>query len=136
MQEVKSPEVEQARRFIKKIKSRYREHPHIYKQFLEILHGYHKDHHSIQDVYDKVSLLFRDEADLLAEFKQFLPDPRSAPEYDATSQQPALFAPPQQGATTTTAAPPAAPPAATTGRKSTHQQGRQHHHRHQNQHQG
>ena len=47
----------------------------IYKAFLEILHTYHKEQHTIKDVYDQVANLFQNHPDLLEEFTQFLPDP-------------------------------------------------------------
>jgi histone deacetylase complex regulatory component SIN3 len=63
--------------------------PHIYKAFLEILHTYHKEQHTIKvgyfpvfsfykDVYEQVANLFRNHQDLLDEFTQFLPDPVAA----------------------------------------------------------
>ena len=73
----KSPEVDQARRYIKRIKERFLNDPQKYKKFLEILHGYHKEQHSIERVYEEVKELFRDHADLLEEFKLFLPDSSS-----------------------------------------------------------
>mmetsp|Transcript_14413 Transcript_14413/g.15982 ORF Transcript_14413/g.15982 Transcript_14413/m.15982 type:complete len:1018 (-) Transcript_14413:51-3104(-) len=71
----KQPEFDHARNYVKKIKMRFGMQPHIYKAFLDILHTYHKDQHSIQDVYDQVSQLFGEHPDLLEEFTQFLPDP-------------------------------------------------------------
>src|SRR5262249_17796903 len=63
---------------VKKIKMRFALHPHIYKAFLEILHNYHKEQHTIKDVYEQVANLFQNHQDLLEEFTQFLPDPMAA----------------------------------------------------------
>jgi paired amphipathic helix protein Sin3a len=54
---------------------RFEHQPQIYRSFLEILHTYHNKQLTIQDVYTKVANLFKDNLDLLEEFKQFLPDP-------------------------------------------------------------
>jgi paired amphipathic helix protein Sin3a len=54
---------------------RFEHQPQIYKAFLEILHAYHNKQLTIQDVYSQVAKLFKDNPDLLEEFKQFLPDP-------------------------------------------------------------
>jgi paired amphipathic helix protein Sin3a len=70
----KQPEVDHARNFVKKIKTRFALHPSIYKAFLEILHLYHKGSHNIRDVYNQVAKLFQNHPDLLEEFTQFLPD--------------------------------------------------------------
>lgn len=94
----KQPEFDHARNYVKKIKvtpffpfyfifknemlfffcskkMRFSMQPHIYKNFLEILHNYHKEQHTISDVYAQVSVLFQDHPDLLEEFTQFLPEP-------------------------------------------------------------
>eukprot|EP01102_Stenamoeba_stenopodia_P018355 TRINITY_DN6714_c0_g1_i2.p1 TRINITY_DN6714_c0_g1~~TRINITY_DN6714_c0_g1_i2.p1 ORF type:complete len:975 (+),score=235.58 TRINITY_DN6714_c0_g1_i2:41-2965(+) len=71
----KQPELDHARNYVKKIKLRFAHQPHIYKAFLEILHAYHREHHTIKDVYDQVATLFHNHSDLLEEFTQFLPDP-------------------------------------------------------------
>ncbi len=68
-------EFDQARNYVRKIKVRFEYQPHIYKAFLEILHTYHNKQHTIQEVYQQVARLFKDNPDLLEEFKQFLPDP-------------------------------------------------------------
>lgn len=60
---------------MKKIKTRFQHQPTVYKSFLDILHAYHKEQHTIKDVYDQVATLFASHADLLEEFTQFLPDP-------------------------------------------------------------
>jgi len=71
----RQPEFDQARNYVKKIKMRFALQPLVYKSFLEILHTYHKEQHTIKDVYEQVANLFQDHPDLLEEFTQFLPDP-------------------------------------------------------------
>eukprot|EP00026_Physarum_polycephalum_P000301 Phypoly_transcript_00301.p1 GENE.Phypoly_transcript_00301~~Phypoly_transcript_00301.p1 ORF type:complete len:1683 (+),score=475.87 Phypoly_transcript_00301:157-5205(+) len=71
----KQPEFDHARSYVKKIKTRFQMQPTVYKSFLDILHAYHKEQHTIKDVYDQVATLFASHADLLDEFTQFLPDP-------------------------------------------------------------
>ncbi|RCI05964.1 Transcriptional regulatory protein sin3 [Rhizopus stolonifer] len=60
--------------YVNRIKNRYAHDPDTYKQFLEILQTYQKDHRPIQEVYAHVQYLFNGATDLLEEFKQFLPD--------------------------------------------------------------
>ncbi|KAK9763347.1 hypothetical protein K7432_010059 [Basidiobolus ranarum] len=60
--------------YVNKIKNRFSSDPETYKQFLEILQTYQKEQKPIQEVYAQVQVLFRNATDLLAEFKQFLPD--------------------------------------------------------------
>jgi hypothetical protein len=36
------------------LQTRFSNQPQIYKSFLEILHTYHKEQHTIKDVYDQV----------------------------------------------------------------------------------
>ncbi|KAI8337219.1 hypothetical protein BC941DRAFT_352947 [Chlamydoabsidia padenii] len=60
--------------YVNKIKNRFSSDPDIYKQFLEILQTYQKEQRPIQEVYSQVQVLFNGDNDLLAEFKQFLPD--------------------------------------------------------------
>lgn len=69
-----SPQFNKAFGYVKKIKTRFSNDPETYKAFLAALHSYHKEQMSIHEVYDQVSLLFRDNPDLLAEFMQFLPE--------------------------------------------------------------
>lgn len=57
-----------------KIKKRFANDPATYRSFLEILHTYQKQHRNIKDVLERVSVLFRDHADLLRDFTYFLPD--------------------------------------------------------------
>merc|ERR1719376_1663245 len=74
--------------YVNKIKNRYTNEPHIYKSFLDILHKYQKEQRTVKEsapgsytpslseseVYNQVAKLFLNDADLLREFKQFLPD--------------------------------------------------------------
>lgn len=77
--------------YVNKIKLRYQNQPEVYKQFLEILHAYQKEHKSVKEgknsdrnclteseVYAQVARLFQNDEDLLQEFGQFLPDANSA----------------------------------------------------------
>ncbi|KAF9245891.1 hypothetical protein BU15DRAFT_85551 [Melanogaster broomeanus] len=69
-------EFNHAIQYLNKIKARYADDPDTYKQFLEILQTYQKEQRQIQDsqVYAQVQVLFKDAPDLLAEFKDFLPE--------------------------------------------------------------
>ena len=67
-------EFDQAINYVTKIKPRFAKQPETYKQFLEILHTYQKEQKTIKEVYEQVSTLFKNHADLLGEFSQFLPD--------------------------------------------------------------
>jgi paired amphipathic helix protein Sin3a len=87
-QQRKQPEFDHARNYVKKIKMRFALQPHIYKAFLEILHTYHKEQHTIKDVYEQVAALFHTHQDLLEEFTQFLPDPMAAQPPTATQPRP------------------------------------------------
>uniref|UniRef100_H2YZP8 Paired amphipathic helix protein Sin3a n=1 Tax=Ciona savignyi TaxID=51511 RepID=H2YZP8_CIOSA len=73
--------------YVNKIKNRFQGQPDIYKAFLEILHKYQKEQRNVKDsngsyipslseseVYAQVARLFQNDADLLREFGQFLPD--------------------------------------------------------------
>ncbi|KAG6919038.1 hypothetical protein DXG01_009748 [Tephrocybe rancida] len=66
--------------YLNKIKARYSDDANTYKQFLDILQTYQKEQRHLQDpafqsqVYVQVQLLFKEAPDLLAEFKDFLPD--------------------------------------------------------------
>lgn len=61
--------------------------PQVYKSFLEILHTYHKEQHTIKEVYEKVANLFADHPDLLEEFTQFLPDPMASQTHVISQQK-------------------------------------------------
>lgn len=78
---------EHARVYVKKIKNRFVNQPHIYKSFLDILHTFHREKHSIQEVYTQVAALFRDHHDLLGEFAHFLPDPNAQAQQQQQQQQ-------------------------------------------------
>ncbi|KAF8910078.1 hypothetical protein CPB84DRAFT_1673093 [Gymnopilus junonius] len=69
-------EFNHAIQYLNKIKARYGDDPNTYKQFLDILQTYQKEQRHTQDsqVYAQVQMLFKDAPDLLAEFKDFLPD--------------------------------------------------------------
>ncbi|KAK4481866.1 hypothetical protein RD792_012777 [Penstemon davidsonii] len=54
--------------------TRFHGDDHVYKAFLDILNMYRKENKSITEVYQEVSVLFQDHADLLVEFTHFLPD--------------------------------------------------------------
>ncbi|KAG6849975.1 hypothetical protein H0H93_002977 [Arthromyces matolae] len=93
--------------YLNKIKARYSDDANTYKQFLDILQTYQKEQRHLQDpsfqsqVYVQVQLLFKDAPDLLAEFKDFLPDATPAQNQGlAVSPQPI---PPIQNSTTWTA---------------------------------
>jgi len=63
--------------YISKIKSRFRNSPEVYGEFLDILHEYQANR-SIDDAFSRFKQLFKGHADLLDEFKYFLP-PRAGP---------------------------------------------------------
>jgi paired amphipathic helix protein Sin3a len=65
---------DQAISYVTKIKSRFNDQPDTYKAFLDILHTYQKEQTTIRKVYEQVAILFKDHADLLAEFTHFLPE--------------------------------------------------------------
>ncbi|KAI6161444.1 hypothetical protein EDD17DRAFT_1587529 [Pisolithus thermaeus] len=69
-------EFNHAIQYLNKIKARFADDPDIYKQFLEILQTYQKEQRQLQDsqVYLQVQILFKEAPDLLAEFKDFLPE--------------------------------------------------------------
>lgn len=70
--------------FVNKIKNRFNSEPETYKNFLEILQTYQRDQKIDEvskrsntadiEVYEQVIDLFKNAPDLLAEFKQFLPE--------------------------------------------------------------
>ncbi|KAJ8908667.1 hypothetical protein NDN08_005372 [Rhodosorus marinus] len=115
-------EFENAISYVNKIKGRFREHEEVYKQFLEILQNYQKDQKSIKEVYAQVQELFKDDPDLLEEFKRFLPDssPHTADAGDrragpkspvhGTGGTPPAFGRVPKGAITSSSAPLSTPP--------------------------
>ncbi|KAL7332816.1 hypothetical protein PS15p_201811 [Mucor circinelloides] len=85
--------------YVNKIKNRFSNDPETYKQFLEILQTYQKEQKPIQEVYAQVQTLFNGATDLLAEFKQFLPDTSQPPVIEPikkTKKQRALPLPKQK----------------------------------------
>ncbi|KAL3647193.1 Paired amphipathic helix protein Sin3-like 3 [Castilleja foliolosa] len=61
--------------FVMKIKTRFQgDDHHVYKSFLDILKMYRNNHKSVTEVYQEVSVLFKNHDDLLAHFTCFLPD--------------------------------------------------------------
>ncbi|KAL6547201.1 Paired amphipathic helix protein Sin3-like 4 [Orobanche minor] len=74
----KPVEFEEAMSFVNKIKTRFQGDDHVYKDFLDILNMYRKENKSITEVYQEVSVLFQNHADLLVEFTHFLPDTSGA----------------------------------------------------------
>ncbi|EGF99814.1 uncharacterized protein MELLADRAFT_94093 [Melampsora larici-populina 98AG31] len=71
---VKPLEFNHAITYVNKIKNRYSSDPKTYQTFLDILQTYQRDAKPIQEVYEQVNHLFREEPDLMVEFMQFLPD--------------------------------------------------------------
>ncbi|KZT08526.1 uncharacterized protein LAESUDRAFT_648466 [Laetiporus sulphureus 93-53] len=69
-------EFNHAIQFLNKIKVRFEADPETYKQFLEILHAYQKEHKHLEDsqVYAQVQMLFKNAPDLMEEFRDFLPE--------------------------------------------------------------
>ncbi|KAL1539386.1 paired amphipathic helix protein Sin3-like 3 isoform X1 [Salvia divinorum] len=74
----KPVDFEEAIGFVNKIKTRFQGDHHVYNAFLDILNIYRKNNMSITEVYQEVSVLFQDHADLLVEFTHFLPHTTSA----------------------------------------------------------
>ncbi|KLO13144.1 PAH2 domain-containing protein [Schizopora paradoxa] len=74
-----SEEFHQAVQYVEKVKARFGNDPEKYKHFLEILSGYRREYdNNNEEVYaqtfSQIEILFQDEQDLLAEFKDnFLP---------------------------------------------------------------
>ncbi|KAL4269176.1 Transcriptional regulatory protein Sin3-like protein [Pleurotus pulmonarius] len=71
-----SGEFHHAIEYLNKIKARFSDDANTYKQFLDILQSYQKEQRKIEEsqVYVQVQMLFKDAPDLLAEFKDFLPE--------------------------------------------------------------
>lgn len=66
-------EFNHAVQYVAKIKTRFKNEPEIYSEFLDILHDYQAKR-TIDEVYGRVQKLFDNQPDLLDEFKCFLPD--------------------------------------------------------------
>ncbi|KAI9260819.1 hypothetical protein BY458DRAFT_478371 [Sporodiniella umbellata] len=82
--------------YVNKIKNQFSHDPEIYKQFLEILQTYQKDQRPISEVYNQVYVLFNGATDLLAEFKQFLPDMTATKKPPPTNKRRGLTHSPKQ----------------------------------------
>lgn len=67
-------ELDQALKFVNRIKQTYTHEPATYKAWLETMHAFQTETRSVQEVYDEVSALFEDHPDLLTEFASFLPE--------------------------------------------------------------
>eukprot|EP01111_Echinosteliopsis_oligospora_P013713 TRINITY_DN4992_c2_g1_i1.p1 TRINITY_DN4992_c2_g1~~TRINITY_DN4992_c2_g1_i1.p1 ORF type:complete len:494 (-),score=115.30 TRINITY_DN4992_c2_g1_i1:8-1489(-) len=94
----KLPEFDSAREYVKKVKARFQNQPQVYKSFLEILHQYHTEKHTISGVHHEVVTLFAGHHDLISEFDQFLPD-------SSREDTPSLSSPSPSTSTTTTTSP-------------------------------
>eukprot|EP00818_Percolomonas_sp_WS_P000217 CAMPEP_0117450034 /NCGR_PEP_ID=MMETSP0759-20121206/8256_1 /TAXON_ID=63605 /ORGANISM="Percolomonas cosmopolitus, Strain WS" /LENGTH=1012 /DNA_ID=CAMNT_0005242535 /DNA_START=38 /DNA_END=3076 /DNA_ORIENTATION=- len=68
-------EFDEAISFVTRIKERFKNQSEIYKKFLDCLHRYQMGTTTIASVYEEVTSLFKDQADLLDDFKKFLPKP-------------------------------------------------------------
>lgn len=66
-------ELEDAIHFVNKTKERFQNDEQVYMAFLDILNMYRKEHKTMGEVYEEVSLLFEEHPDLLEEFTRFLP---------------------------------------------------------------
>mmetsp|Transcript_30010 Transcript_30010/g.84673 ORF Transcript_30010/g.84673 Transcript_30010/m.84673 type:complete len:1227 (-) Transcript_30010:31-3711(-) len=104
-------EFDQAINYVNKIKKRFSGDERVYKAFLEILNQYRKGQQSIGQVYERVSILFQDQRDLLEEFTYFLPD--------TTQQKPAARPGAAAQRPTNRPVPKTRPPAGPSGRAPT-----------------
>lgn len=66
-------DLDHARNYVRKIKTRFSNRPATYKAFLEILHSYYQGLRPIAEVLEEVGELFASHRDLLEEFRLFLP---------------------------------------------------------------
>ncbi|ODV63728.1 transcriptional regulator SIN3 ASCRUDRAFT_28049, partial [Ascoidea rubescens DSM 1968] len=66
-------EMNDAINYVNHVKVRFTNQPEIYKQFLKTLQNYQTENKPIYEVYHEVTNLFRDDPDLLADFKRFIP---------------------------------------------------------------
>lgn len=69
--------------FVEKVKTHYADHTEIVNQFLDILQEYQRKSKPIQEVHEKVRVLFSDSPELQADFEQFLPVGAETPARDA-----------------------------------------------------
>eukprot|EP01116_Phalansterium_solitarium_P012704 TRINITY_DN2922_c0_g1_i2.p1 TRINITY_DN2922_c0_g1~~TRINITY_DN2922_c0_g1_i2.p1 ORF type:complete len:630 (+),score=297.28 TRINITY_DN2922_c0_g1_i2:1-1890(+) len=59
--------------YLDRVKARFADQPGVYGRYLEILKSFKYGKHSIAEVLQEVTNLFREHPDLLADFKNFLP---------------------------------------------------------------
>ncbi|KAI9248768.1 hypothetical protein BY458DRAFT_494274 [Sporodiniella umbellata] len=69
-------EIHHAIRYVHKVKGRFMDRPEVYQTFLDILQNYQKEGKPIHKVYEQVKVLLEGSAELMDEFRQFLPEPR------------------------------------------------------------
>ncbi|UYV75247.1 SIN3A [Cordylochernes scorpioides] len=107
--------------YVNKIKTRFQGQPEVYKQFLEILHTYQQEQRSVKEggqqkalteseVFHQVASLFQNQADLLQEFGQFLPDANGGSSNQLVSLAQPQTAPPTPTPTPTESAVPISTP--------------------------
>lgn len=63
-----------AHTYVVNIKKRFANQPEVYKQFLDILNNRHNQKHTVPEVLEQVSVLFKGHEDLIEGFKIFLPE--------------------------------------------------------------
>ncbi|XP_051132564.1 paired amphipathic helix protein Sin3-like 3 isoform X2 [Andrographis paniculata] len=68
----KGVEYKEALKFVAGIKTRFPDH--VYKAFIDILNLFKNDRKSITEVYNEISILFKDHVDVIVDFARFLPD--------------------------------------------------------------
>jgi paired amphipathic helix protein Sin3a len=81
----KAQQFASAYKYVTKVKKRFTAKPHIYKEFLAVLHKYQMVHRSVDLVTTQITRLFHSNPDLLSEFAMFLPSKRT-PSIDVTDQ--------------------------------------------------
>jgi len=75
---------EDARNFVKIVKTTYENEPHVYRRFLEILHRYHLKRISLTRVYKQITMLFHGNPQLVQGFTYFLPNPEASNSSEGT----------------------------------------------------
>eukprot|EP00166_Cyanidium_caldarium_P003006 ctg_288.g145 len=73
--------------YVNKIKTRFQHQPSVYQHFLSVLHSYQQEAKPIREVYERISELFQGHADLLEEFRHFLPEEPAAGAYGQEVQE-------------------------------------------------
>jgi len=63
-----------ARNFVKMVKTTYQNEPHVYCRFLELLHNYHRQKISLKEIYRQMMILFHGYPLLIRGFSYFLPN--------------------------------------------------------------